>query len=318
MRVSGRNLVIALIVALSLAVLPAASQAAAKKIRFVSVGWTGVTVKTELAVSILQSLGYDAENVMVSVPIAYKAMSTGDGDAFFGNWMPSMASIADPYFKDGSVEKGVVNMPGAKYTLAVPTFCAKGGLKDFADIAKFGDKLDWKIYGIEAGNDGNLIIQDMIDKNTFGLGKFTLVPSSEAGMLAQVQSYAKEGRWIVFLGWSPHSMNERIDMTYLTGSDDTTFGPNDGTATIWTNLRKGFAAEQPNVAKLVTNMNFPIPMMNQIMTTLHEHKGLKPREAGRSWLKAHPDTAKRWLEGVTTADGKPGLPAVLAGLKDAT
>lgn len=317
MRVSGRNLVVALIAALSLVLFPAVSQAAAK-IRFASVGWTGVTVKTELAVSILESLGYAAENIMVSVPIAYKAMSTGEADAFLGNWMPSMASIADPYFQDGSVVKYVANMPGAKYTLAVPTFCAKGGLRDFADIAKFGDKLDWKIYGIEAGNDGNLIIQKMIDENMFGLGKFTMVPSSEAGMLAQVQSYAKEGRWIVFLGWSPHSMNERIDMTYLTGSTDATFGPNDGTATIWTNLRKGFAEEQPNVARLLKNMDFPIPMMNQIMTTLHQNKGLTPRQAGRSWLKAHPDTAKRWLAGVTTKDGKPALPAVLAGLADAT
>ncbi|MEW5774461.1 MAG: ABC transporter substrate-binding protein [Thermodesulfobacteriota bacterium] len=316
MRVFGRNLVVALIVALSLAVLPAASQAAAK-IRFVSVGWTGVTVKTELAVSILQSLGYEAENVMVSVPIAYKAMATGDGDAFFGNWMPSMASIADPYFEDGSVVKYLASMPGAQYTLAVPTYCAKGGLRDFKDIAKYGDKLDWKIYGIEAGNDGNLIIKDMIDKNMFGLGKFTLVPSSEAGMLAQVQSYAKEGRWIVFLGWAPHSMNERIDMTYLTGSTDATFGPNDGTATVWTNTRKGFAEDHPNLGRLLKNMTFPIAMMNQIMTTLHQDASLTPREAGRSWLKANPDAAERWLDGVTTAEGKPGLPAVLAGLKDA-
>ena len=29
------------------------------------------------------------------------------------------------------------------------------GLKDFADIAKFKDQLDGKIYGIEPGNDGN-------------------------------------------------------------------------------------------------------------------------------------------------------------------
>lgn len=282
---------------------------AAKPVKIASVGWTGVTIKTELAVSILQSLGYEAENVLVSVPFAYKAMDMNEVDAFMGNWMPSMASIADKYFEKGSVIKYVANMPGAQYTLAVPTYCAEGGLKDFKDIAKFGDKLDWKIYGIEAGNDGNVIIQNMIDENKFGLGKFSLVPSSEAGMLAQVRSYTKDEKWIVFLGWAPHSMNERIDMTYLTGSTGETFGANDGTATVWTNIRKGFDKENPNAARLLKNMTFPVSMMNQIMTTLHKDDSLSPKEAGLAWVKAHPEMYKKWLEGVTTADGKPAVPA---------
>jgi glycine betaine/proline transport system substrate-binding protein len=294
----------------------AAPAQANQKIKIASVGWTGVTAKTELAVAILKSLGYDAENVMVSVPVAYKAMASGDADAFLGNWMPSMETIANKYFEDGSVVKYVANMPGANYTLAVPTYCAEGGLKDFTDIEKFGDKLDWKIYGIEAGNDGNEIINAMIKDNKFGLGKFKLVPSSETGMLAQVQSFAKEGKWIVFLGWSPHSMNELVDMTYLTGSDASTFGADNGTATVWTNLRKGFAEENPNVAKLLKNMTFSIPMMNQIMTNLHEHKTLTPRQASLEWVKAHPEVYEAWLKGVVTIDGKPGAPAFKASLKN--
>ncbi|MFH3844485.1 extracellular solute-binding protein, partial [Acinetobacter baumannii] len=37
---------------------------------------------------------------------------------------------------------------GAKYTLAVPQYVYDGGLRSFADIAKFSDKLGNKIYGI--------------------------------------------------------------------------------------------------------------------------------------------------------------------------
>lgn len=288
---------------------------AAQKVTIASVGWTGVTIKTDLAVSILGSLGYEAENIMVSVPVAYEAMATNEADAFMGNWMPSMASIANKYFEKGTVDKFIANMPGAQYTLAVPTFCAEGGLKHFKDIAKFGDKLGWKIYGIEAGNDGNQIIQNMIDKNMFGLGKFTLVPSSEAGMLAQVRSFANDGKWIVFLGWAPHSMNERIDMTYLKGSTAETFGGNDGKATVWTNIRTGFDKENPNATRLLKNMVFPVSMMNQIMTTLHNDSSLSPSEAGLDWVKQHPEIYKGWLEGVKTVDGKPALPAFEAYLK---
>jgi len=293
----------------------AAAAPAAPQIKLASVSWTGVTIKTALAEAVLESLGYEAENTVLAVPFVYAAMSTGSADVFLGNWMPSMASIADKFFKNGTVIQYVANMPGAKYTLAVPTYCAEGGLKDFKDIAKFGDKLDYKIFGIEAGNDGNLIIRDMIEKDMFGLGKFELVPSSEVAMLAEVQSRVKRDQWIVFLGWAPHSMNERIDMTYLTGSTNETFGPNDGTATVWTNIRKGFAEEQPNVAKLLKNMTFPVSMMNQIMTTVYKDKSLSHVKAGLQWVKAHPESYKGWLEGVTTVDGKPGVPAFEAYLE---
>ncbi|WP_419656193.1 ABC-type glycine betaine/proline transport system, periplasmic binding protein [Desulfosarcina variabilis str. Montpellier] len=282
---------------------------AAEKIRIASVAWTGVTIKSELAVSLLKSLGYEAENKVYGVPFVYAALSSDSADVFFGNWMPSMATVANKFFSDGSVIKYVANMPGAKYTLAVPSYCADGGLKDFSDIVKYGEKLDWKIHGIEAGNDGNLIIRNMIENNLFGLGKFEIMPSSEVAMLAEVQSRVKQKRCIVFLGWSPHSMNERIDMTYLTGSTDATFGPNDGTATVWTNIRKGFDQEQPNVAQLVKNMTFSIDMMNQIMTAVYADKGLKPEKAGLAWLKDHPDVYRAWLKGVTTSDGKDSVAA---------
>nr|WP_321256500.1 ABC transporter substrate-binding protein [uncultured Pseudodesulfovibrio sp.] len=287
---------------------------AAEKITVASVSWTGVTIKSEIAVSVLESLGYKSENKVFSVPITYTALASGDADVFFGNWMPSMANIADKFFKTGKVIKYVANMPGAKYTLATPTFCAEAGLKDFSDIAKYGDKLDWKIHGIEAGNDGNMIIQDMIDKDMFGLGKFKLVASSEVAMLAQAKAYAQNNKWIVFLGWAPHSMNERIDMTYLTGSTAQTFGDNDGTATVYTNIRKGLEQDNPNVAKLFKNMTFPVSMMNQIMTSVHKDKTIGLSKAGLKWLKANPATYENWLKGVTTADGKPATTAFKAYL----
>jgi len=310
----SRRLAVAILV-LATVFCSAVPSRAADKITVASVSWTGVTIKSEIAVAVLEGLGYQAENKVFSVPITYSALAAGDADVFFGNWMPSMATIANKFFKNGKVVKYVANMPGAKYTLAVPTFCAEAGLKDFSDIARFGDKLDWKIYGIEPGNDGNQIIQEMIDKDMFGLGKFELVASSEVAMLSQVQAYAANHKWIVFLGWAPHSMNERIDMTYLTGSTDQTFGGDNGTATVWTNIRKGLEKDNPNVAKLFKNMVFPVSMMNQIMTSVHKDASMGLTKAGLVWLKAHPEMYEKWLAGVTTADGKPGAPALKAYLE---
>jgi glycine betaine/proline transport system substrate-binding protein len=241
----------------------------------------------------------------------------GDVDIFLGNWMPSMASIANPFFEKGTIIKYVANMPGAKYTLAAPSYAVDAGLKDFSDIAKYADKLDHKIYGLEPGNDGNIIIRSMIDKNMFGLGGFKLIATSEPIMLSEVKTLSKEGRWVVFLGWSPHFMNEIIDMTYLTGSTAETFGENDGTATVYTNIRKGFDTEQPNVARFLKNYIFPISMINEISLMLQNNKQLKHGDAGIAYLKDHPEVYRDWLKGVQTVDGKPALPvfeAVLATL----
>ncbi len=310
-----RNFIAILFLAVSLVAGGTAS--ASEEVRFASVSWTGVTVKTELAVQVLEALGYEASNTMVSVPIAYKAMEMNDADVFLGNWMPSMANIAEKFFAKGTVVKHVANMPGAKYTLAAPAYVVEGGLQDFSDIARYADKLDHKIYGIEEGNDGNEVIQAMIDQDMFGLGDFELIPSSEAGMLAQVQAFARRDKWIVFLGWAPHHMNEIIDMKYLTGSTEDTFGENNGTATVYTNIRRGFAEENPNVATFLTNFTFPIPMMNAIMAMLNENGGLEPAEAGLIWVRKNPEIYRGWLEGVETVDGRPALPAFERYLKTA-
>ncbi len=282
---------------------------AAKKIHFASVTWTGVTVKTELAKNILTSLGYETRSSNLSVPIIYQALSTGDADIFLGNWMPSMETIANKFFEQGSVVKYVANMSGAKYTLAAPAYVVDGGLKDFADIAKFADELEHKIFGLEPGNDGNQIIKGMIDADQYGLGDFKIVATSEPIMLTEVQNYVRDKKWVVFLGWSPHYMNQIIDMEYLTGSTAATFGDNDGTATVYTNVRKGFVSDYPNVAVFLKNLIFPIDMMNEISQLLHDDKTLNHEKAGLKWIKQHPEVYRGWFEGVTTVDGKPSLPA---------
>ncbi len=264
---SFNKIIAAATVSLSLAAAAGAAQAAdpesCKTVRFSDVGWTDITATTAATSVVLQGLGYEPEVQLLSVPVTYTSLKNKDIDVFLGNWMPTMTADIDPYLKDGSVEQTRVNLEGAKYTLAVPKYVADAGLKDFADIAKFKDQLDGKIYGIEPGNDGNRLIQDMIDKDAFGLGGFEVVESSEQGMLAEVARATRSDGWIVFLGWEPHPMNSNFDLAYLSGGDDY-FGPNFGGATVYTNTRAGYAADCPNVGKLLQNLSFTLAMENEI------------------------------------------------------
>ena len=284
-----------------------------KKVRLSDVGWTDITAITAMASAILEPMGYQGEISQLAVPVTYASMKNKDIDVFLGNWMPSMENDIKAYREDGSVETIGANLEGAKYTLAVNQAAYDAGLKDFADIAKFKDKLGAKIYGIEPGNDGNRLVLEVIKSPKFGLDGFELVESSEAGMLAQVAKSTGAGEDIVFLGWAPHPMNANYKMAYLTGGDDY-FGPNFGGANVYTNVRKGYLAECPNVGKFVSNLKFSMDMENVIMGEILNN-GADPKAAALAWVKVNPDALTAWLDGVTTFDGSgPALDAVKKGL----
>ncbi|MFW0757890.1 choline ABC transporter substrate-binding protein [Pseudomonas sp. H11T01] len=282
-------------------------------VHFSDVGWTDITVTTAIASEVLESLGYTTKTTLLSVPVTYRALSTGkDLDVFLGNWMPTTENDIKPYRDAGTVETVRANLHGAKYTLAVPDYVYDAGLHDFADIARFKDKLNGQIYGIEPGNDGNRLIQSMIDKDAFNLKDFKVVESSEAAMLSQLKRATRKHEWMVFLGWEPHPMNTLNTMKYLTGGDDY-FGPNFGQATVYTNVRKDYLKECSNVGRLLQNMEFSLSMENQLMDAVL-NKSQKPRAAAKAWLQANPAILAAWLEGVSSRDGKAGLDVAKARL----
>lgn len=283
-----------------------------KTVRFSDVGWTDITATTAATSEVLKALGYTPKTEVLSVPVTYTSMKNKKIDVFLGNWMPTMEADRKPYLDKKQIEVIGVNLEGAKYTLAVPDYTYEAGLKTFADIAKFKDKLTGKIYGIEPGNDGNRLILDMVKDNKFELKGFELVESSEQGMLAEVERATKKNEDIVFLGWEPHPMNSKFKMKYLEGGDDV-FGPNLGGATIYTNTRAGYSRDCPNIGKLLTNLTFTLKMENEIMGAILFDKQ-EADKAATAWLKANPAVLDKWLDGVTTLDGKPGLPAVKAAM----
>ena len=291
----------------------AADPASCKTVNLSDVGWTDITATTAATSVVLDALGYNPDVKVLAVPVTYKSMETGDIDVFLGNWMPTMEGDLGPYRDAGTVEViKPANLTGAKYTLAVNKKAADAGLKDFADIAKFKSDLKGEIYGIEPGNDGNRIILDMISGDSFGLKGFEVVESSEQGMLSQVARAEKRGKMVVFLGWAPHPMNANFELTYLSGGDDF-FGPNFGGADVYTNTRKGYSGDCPNMGKLLTNLQFSLAMENEIMGAILDD-GQEPNDAATAWLKANMGVLDGWLSGVTTLDGGDAMAAVKAKL----
>ncbi len=285
----------------------AAEPASCRVVRLSDVGWTDVTSTTAVFADVLRYLGYRPEITLLSVPVTFASLKNRNIDVFLGNWMPAQYNDRQPFVADGSIEIVRANLTGAKYTLAVPSYTYEAGLHDFADIQRFDTELKGAIYGIEAGNDGNRHVLEMIHDNDFGLGHFKLIESSEQGMLAEVARAYRTHEAIVFLAWEPHPMNMRFELRYLTGGD-TTFGPDFGGATIHTVTRAGYSAECPNVGRLLRNLEFTTRGESEIMNAiLNEHAS--PETAARAWRAKHADAVAGWLAGVTRADGSPAAVA---------
>ena len=162
-----------------LAIISAApAWAACDSVTFSDVGWTDITATTAATTVVLEALGYETDIKILSVPVTYTSLAQGDIDVFLGNWMPTMEGDIAPYREAGTVDTVRANLEGAKYTLAVNKAAADLGITSFGAIAAQKDALEGEIYGIEPGNDGNRLIQSMIDENAFGLEGFEVVESA--------------------------------------------------------------------------------------------------------------------------------------------
>ncbi|WP_312973070.1 choline ABC transporter substrate-binding protein [Pseudomonas sp.] len=288
--------------------LLAADDASCKTVRLGAVGWTDVVATTAVASELLQGLGYETKQTQASQQIIFAGIQKGQVDAFLGYWKPIMDDNIKPFLDTGAVK--VADKPSlddAVAVLAVPTYAAEQGIRTLADIARFKDQLDGKIYGIEAGSGANTAIQKMIDSNQFGLGGFKLVESSEAGMLAAVGRAVRNEKPVVFFGWKPHPMNLQMPITYLTGTEEV-FGPDDGAATVSTVTAPDYAQRCPNANRLLTSLRFTSAQEAELMQPIMDRQ--PPAKVAREWIAANPQVVTAWLDGVTSRDGKPAAQAL--------
>jgi len=85
-----------------------------------------------------------------------------------------------------------------------------------------------------------------------------------------------------------------------------------GGATVITLTRAGYTKECPNVGRLLSNLKFDSTMENRLMSDILD-QGMQPDAVVRAWMKGNPAVLDKWLDGVTTLDGKAGLAAVKSG-----
>lgn len=269
--------------------------------------WVDLQVENEISRQLLDQLGYTVKIDSVSVELGAQALSTGDADAYLGNWWPSQEPTYGTLIESGQIE--VVNeelLTGTQYAPAVPGDIADElGISSLADLDEHAEAFDRKIYGIEAGSPGNETIQAAIDADAYGLGDWTLVESGTPAMLTQVQKAQGRGDAIAFLGWSPHWMTVEFDTVFLEDPE----GVWGGAGTIRAVARAGFADDTADINTFISNLTFTTDDAGQFYYD-HDKSGQEVGDIAAAWIKANPDKVKSFLAGVKTADGEDAEAAI--------
>ncbi|MDZ7749159.1 MAG: ABC transporter substrate-binding protein [Halofilum sp. (in: g-proteobacteria)] len=281
----------------------------APTIRFGTPTWPGVTVKTEVAAQLVETMGYAVEQTNASPAFAYNALTSDDLDVFLGGWMPTQENMLDPLVEKEEVEVLATNISDAVMGIAVPKYVWDAGVRTEADLAAHADKFEHTIYGIEPGTGFNESIKDAIANDRHGLGDWEMVPSSTSGMLSQVGRSIEREEWIVFLGWEPHWMNVAYDIEYLEAVGEPKIAATRSDVLTVGNPKTMKA--HPEIARFLRQ--YVVDKQDQSEWVLEYSYEDRDKEVVASeWIAANLDTVAAWLDGVKARDGGPAIEAVRA------
>jgi glycine betaine/proline transport system substrate-binding protein len=289
------------------------ASAQAEELKFGVPAWPGLTVKTEVAVQLLETLGYTSKQYTSSPSVILKSLENKDMDIYLGGWIPQETQMIEPLVEREKVIKVVKNLSECLVGMAVPTYVWEQGVRSMADLDEHKDKFDAKLFGIEAGSGINEDIKKVLSSDGDGLGDWTLVESSAAGMLSQVDRAIRRKDWIVFFAWEPHWMGTVYDFKYLMDTDESGEIANQK-SWVWTVVRSDLPETHPNVYRFLEQFELTSDIQSEWIYQFKRQEK-EPEDVARDWIAANMDTVGTWLEGVKTKDGQPALPAVQKALQ---
>ncbi|MFC0267621.1 ABC transporter substrate-binding protein [Kushneria aurantia] len=285
--------------------LAAPAQAQMDSVHFGSSPWPGVTVKTEVAVQLLEAMGYDTQRTELALSAIMQSLADGDLDVYLAGWYPNQATMVDPLVEQGRLEKLVVNVPDALSGLVVPAYVWNDGIHSLDDLVANGDRFDHTIYGIEAGAAMSDTIDQAISNDYAGLGDWQQQNSNTAAMLSQAGNMIENQQPVVFYGWRPHWMNLAFDLRYLEDSrpDSQIAGVE---AQVWTLANPGMAEADPNVHRFFDQFVLDSEIQSEWIFA-YSYEERDAADVAHDWIADNRDVVEGWLEGVTDHDGNPAM-----------
>ncbi|MEW2371846.1 glycine betaine ABC transporter substrate-binding protein [Streptomyces sp. NPDC006656] len=256
--------------------------------RTVSLGyipWDEGIASTFLWKELLEQRGFKVDARQLEAGALYTGLAGGGIDFQTDSWLP--VTHAQYWQKYGNKLEDLGSWYGpTSLELSVPSYVKD--VRSLADLKGKSGQFKGRIIGIEPSAGEMSILKDKVLKE-YGLdGEYQVVDGSTPGMLAELKrSYEKKEPVAVVL-WSPHWAYSSYELTKLQDPKGA-WGKGDGIHTL---ARKGFAEDEPEVARWLRDFKLTEQQLTGLEAKIQQAGKGKEQQAVRTWLKENPDAVK--------------------------
>jgi glycine betaine/proline transport system substrate-binding protein len=257
-----------------------------------NIGWDENVAVSNLTKALLEDeLGYERVDINTSEDLdaTYRAVASGELDAFQDVWLPNQEALLDQVAED--VEHLDPWFLGeTKQGMAVPAYM------DVKSIDQLNGADVELIFGIEPTS----VMMRWVGEEVipaYGLQQ-KLVAAPTAGMLAEVERLYTFKEEFVFLAWSPHWMNRRYDIRYLEDPKDAMGSTNDP-AECSTIVSGGLREADPVAYAFMDALELTEEQINGLEYAINKEDD--PLVGARRWASENRDVVRPWIEAARNA-----------------
>ncbi|RYG73179.1 glycine betaine ABC transporter substrate-binding protein [Lentibacillus lipolyticus] len=260
-----------------------------KDITIPYVSWAGCVAGTNVIKTALEDVGYDVTIKQVGKGAMFTSIAEKDADAMMCTWLPNNAIHLWDKYKDDLVKlnKTIETAPIGLY---VPTYMDVDSIGDLKGNEKVGNGADWTITGNDPGS-GNVELSKRALKK-YGLDKWEVQTSSDSAMVATLGKMVEQQKPVITTLWKPHYAFGKYDLKMLKDPKNVYGDPD----SIWTVSREGLKEDSPAAYKILKQFDWTYDEMNEVMVNIRN--GTDPEEAGKEFVKDHPELVEEWKKGV--------------------
>ncbi|MFJ1864688.1 ABC transporter permease/substrate binding protein [Streptomyces sp. NPDC088097] len=255
--------------------------------RKVSIGyipWDEGIASTFLWKELLERKGFEVDARQMELGALYTGLAGGQLDFQTDSWLP--VTHADYWKKYGNKLDDMGSWYGpTSIELAVPSYMKD--VKSLEDLKGKSGEFKGRIIGIEPSAGAMSALKGKVLKE-YGLeGEYKVVDGSTPGMLSELKRAYDKKEPVVTVLWSPHWAYSSYDLTKLADPKGA-WGKGDGIHSL---ARKGFAADEPEVAAWLKKFKLTEPQLTSLEAKIQEGGKGKEQDAVRGWLDDHPEVA---------------------------
>ncbi|MFE6840642.1 ABC transporter permease/substrate binding protein [Streptomyces sp. NPDC057705] len=253
--------------------------------RTVSVGyipWDEGIASTFLWKELLERRGFKVDARQLEAGALYTGLAGGQLDFQTDSWLP--VTHAQYWEKYGNKLEDLGSWYGpTSLELSVPSYMKD--VRSLADLKGKSGQFKGRIIGIEPSAGAMSILKDKVLKE-YGLeGEYQVVDGSTPGMLAELKRAYEKKEPVAVVLWSPHWAYSTYELTKLEDPKGA-WGKGDGIHTL---ARKGFTADEPEVARWLSSFKLTEEQLTSLEAKIQDTGKGKEQEAVRAWLGDHPE-----------------------------